>query len=408
MQIQQGDNLARAKINNQNAIRRIIYFYGPITRQEISRCLNLTLPTITTNINNMIKNGLVKEADYSITAAGALGRKSYPVDVVANAHYFIGIEMRGMLRRLCVTDYRGKVFYEAKDDTAFQEYESVVQATANLITKCLHAQPVPLEKISGIGIGIPGLADTEAGVLNNHPGYCWQNKSVVKDLSDLIDFNCSITLSNNTYVRALGMQLFHREALNSIPSFGYLFISTGIACPVIINTSRTALSNLGAGEIGHIIVQPGGRKCQCGNSGCLEAYSSDLAIIKRCEKRMAEGKTPILASVCQNKTPTIEQITQAQRLGESGITDIIEEALFYLGIAVANLDNILRPHTVFIDGILFINEQNRQLLSENIRNNIYNATKNPLQLQFLEKDTYSGAKGAAALAIQKELKTYID
>lgn len=408
MQIQQGDNLARAKVNNQNAMRKIIYHYGPITRREISQRLNLTLPTITTNVNNMIKNGLIKETDCSDTSSGTLGRKSYPIDVVADAHYFIGLEMRGSLRRLCVTDYRGNVYYEAKDDTSYQEYEATVQATADIITKCLRAQPVSLEKIVGIGIGVPGLVDTETGILRIHPGYSWQNRNVVKDIARLIDFQVPLTLSNNTYVRALGLQLFQRKTLNNIPSFAYLFISTGIACPMIINNASASLSNLGAGEVGHIVVQPNGRKCRCGNAGCLEAYSGDFSVIERCEKRMREGKTPILFSLCQGERPTIEQIAQAQRLGETGIQDIIEEALFYLGLAIANFDNILRPHTIFIDGILFLNEQNRDLLLKTAKKNFFNSDINPLQFQFLDKDTFSGAKGAAALAIQKELEIYID
>ena len=103
----------------------------------------------------------------------------------------------------------------------------------------------------------------------------------------------------------------------------------------------------------------------------------------------------------------MRQVMTAWKQGEEGIRDIIEEALFYLGLAVANVNNLFRPHTMFIDGMLFSDEQNQRRLLEVAEQNIYHATLKALHIKFPRPDTYNGAKGAAAVAIQKDLETYI-
>jgi predicted transcriptional regulator len=130
MQIAKGNNLPRVKVSNQASIRRMIYYYGPITRSEIAERLHLTLPTITTNINSMIASGIVKELNGLDEAIKSMGRKAYPVDIIADSRYFLGVEMRGTLRSLTVTDYRGEIIYFDKDETPYSEYDVAIESTA--------------------------------------------------------------------------------------------------------------------------------------------------------------------------------------------------------------------------------------------------------------------------------------
>ena len=90
MIIQPGGNLPRVKISNQVAIRKMIYHYGPITRSEISRQLNLTLPTITTNVSTMLAKGILQEIS-PIADEKSIGRPASPVDIAADSAYFIGV-----------------------------------------------------------------------------------------------------------------------------------------------------------------------------------------------------------------------------------------------------------------------------------------------------------------------------
>lgn len=407
MQIRHGDNLPRIKVTNQSSIRKIIYFYGPITRQEIAKTLDLTTPTVTTNINSMLASGILTETKIEDVSSSTPGRRSHQIDLAADSHHFIGIEIRGSHRRLCVTNYRGKVIYQSKDDAQLSKYEDAIASAASMIRSAFAEPAVSSLHIAGIGAGIPGLVDMERGTLDIHPGYGWINKHVADDLASLCGYSGPIVLSNNVYARALGIQLFKREQFKDMPSFSYMFISTGIACPFITNSVNTILPSVGYGEVGHMVMNTNGPICQCGNHGCLEAYSSDTAVINSCHKLMLQGGAHILADICNGTAPTIEQIVTAQEQGDEDVKKIIDEAVFYLGVAAANIINLFRPHTMFIDGVLFSNEQNRIRFMDVEGRNVYHATADNCQIDFTPMDTYSGAKGAAAVAIRNSLETYI-
>lgn len=408
MQIEQGNNLPRIKLSNQASIRRMIYYYGPITRSEISSRLNLTLPTITTNINSLIANGLVREVDYPEEIKKALGRRAYPVDIVADARYFIGVEMRGTLRSLCVTDYRGKVYYFAKDETPLTDYRETIRSTCELISEAVSANSVPLDKIAQIGFCLPGLVDSKNGILNIHPGYHWIDKDIRADLAALTGFLGPISVENNSCARAFAAQLFQRNLLDSVPTFAYMFISAGIACPFIINNFSEMSAPIGVGEAGHMVMNPNGPTCSCGNHGCLEAFSSDVAVLTRSAQALLRAEAPILASITQERAPTMLDVLQAQKAGEKSIQNIISEAVFYLGLALANIDNFVRPHTIFVDGMLFRNEENRHHLIQIIQKNLYRATLTDINFHFMEADEFSGARAAAAVAIRDDLGGYIE
>lgn len=407
MQIRHGDNLPRIKVTNQSSIRKVIYYYGPVTRHEIAGILDLATPTVTTNINSMLASGLLTETENGTVSPGSPGRRSRPVDLAADSRHFIGIEIRGSLRRLCVTNYRGNVVYRSKDDTLFSDYDDVISSAASMIRGALDDPAVSSLNIAGIGAGIPGLVDMDNGILDIHPGYGWTAKNVAKDLAAESGYSGPVVLSNNVYARALGMQLFKRERFKDIPSFSYLFISTGIACPFVVNSIDTVLPGIGYGEAGHIVMNTNGPRCRCGNRGCLEAYSGDTAVINSCIRRMSEGGATVLARICGGTTPTIGQIAAAQRQGDEDVQSIVAEAVFYLGLAAANVINLFRPHTMFVDGVIFSNEQNRRHFLDIERGNVCRATVDTCQIDFTPIDTYSGAKGAAAAAIRHNLENYV-
>ena len=109
MQFEQGNNLPRVKMTNQSSILRMVYHCGPITRADIARRLDLTLPTITTNINAMISAGLVQELGSTEPTDHRHGRRSRLLDIIPDARHFIGVEMTGSESAVCLTDYRGKL-----------------------------------------------------------------------------------------------------------------------------------------------------------------------------------------------------------------------------------------------------------------------------------------------------------
>lgn len=398
MKIQPGGNLPRVKRSNQVAIRKMIYQYGPITRAEIAKRLNLTLPTITTNVSSMLAEGMLVELAPAASDEKIMGRPANPVDIAKNCAYFIGVEMRGARRQVCLTDMRGHILYEDASETPCENYDIALHSACELIQGAINANVVPLEKIARIGFCTPGIVDPETGMLVVHPGYGWKRKPLCQDLARLTGFKKPIIIENNARARANWALVFRPDMTQGVSSFAYLLISTGIACPLILNNGIVDSTALGAGEVGHMVLDPLGPKCSCGNRGCLEAVASDTALIRSCMDAVHTGAAPLLASLCGSAEPTIEQILQAQDAGETVVNNAIHRTLFYLGLAIANIYNFVRPDVLIIEGRLFTKLKNRQELLDIVNDNLYSTIKEANFL-FTETDVRYGALGAAATAI---------
>lgn len=405
MQFEQGNNLPRVRSTNQSSILRMVYLCAPITRADIAKRLDLTLPTITTNISGMIAAGMVRELDSTQPADRRHGRRSHLLDIVPEARRFIGVEMRGSESAVCLTDYRGQMLGSRAAPSSSRDYEDNLDMTCELVRGLLDECGLTFDHVDGLGFCVPGLVDSEAGMLKVRPSYNWYDKPILRDVRRRLGFHRPISVENNACARAYGASLFRRELLNNVPTFAYLFIHAGIACPLILNSANSFGSIVGAGEVGHMVMEPNGPQCTCGNHGCLEAISSDQAIIGRCMDALARGGAPILRSLCRKgDKPSMAQILEAQQAGDADVYPIVEKAVYTLGLAIANIDNFTCPHTMLIEGKLFRSQDNRRMLLDVVHRNICKVTRTDTDFVFVEPDNLSGARGAAAVAIFHDLQ----
>ncbi len=397
-----GTNLSRIKIINQFSIREVIYRFGPISRLDIAERLGLTLPTVTTNISSMLANGIIKEVGKSSKDDGCktLGRKTMLIDISEDSRYFIGVEIRQGFRRVVLTNLRGTVLSCLSDDAFFRDYEDAVNNASLLVKQMIKSNVADFSPISAIGICLPGLVDSENGELKIQPNYKWFDKDVVLDFSKLLGMDIPIYLENNAIARAYGLSIFDSKQLKKADTLAYMFVSAGIACPMLNNVRLHFGNIVGEGEVGHMIMNPDGPECGCGNHGCLEAYSSENAIRKKYEASLKNEDQ-------DRSLPSIKDIIEKQMQGDKVADDVIDEAIFYLGLSIANIDNFVHPECVAIECKLFDNDENRKALLDVIHSNLYRETFSDYRFIFIKSDDYSGARGAAAIAVKHTLELYI-
>ncbi|MCI8942888.1 MAG: ROK family transcriptional regulator [Oscillospiraceae bacterium] len=408
MQFEQGANPSRVKAGNQAAILKTIYLCGPIKRSEVARRLGLTLPTITTNINSMMARGIVRETGSERSITHFAGRKAHLVDIVPESRHFAGVEIQGMRRTVCLLDYRGKVLYQKEHTGEEREYGKNIALTCGMVDRALSACGLRPEDIAGIGVCLPGLVDTQQGVLEVRPSYSWTHKNIRADMASRMNYPGPIYVENNACARAYGAQLFRREDLGDAQTFAYLFLNQGIACPLVLNTAIDFGSVVGAGEVGHMVMVPNGEPCSCGNRGCLEAYASDTAVLRSCAQAIERGEAPVLRRLRGEGPLSMEQVLAAQEAGEEAVARIVGQAVHILGVAVANINNFACPSLMLIEGRLFSRPENWEHLLEVVRLNLCGVIRRGTRFLFVEPDPFSGAAGAAAMAICKDLETYIE
>ncbi|MFA4967693.1 MAG: ROK family protein [Candidatus Margulisiibacteriota bacterium] len=183
-------------------------------------------------------------------------------------------------------------------------------------------------KISKIGIGVPGPIDFHTGIViepPNLPG--WKKVNLKSEISK--KFNVPIFIDNDANCAALGEALF--GAGQKARNFIYITVSTGIGGGIIIDRKVYHGANGSAGEFGHMVIDPSGFKCGCGNKGDLEAMASGTSIKTR------SGEDAMAIHI------------KAQQ-GDSKAIKVIGETAKYLGIGIANLVNIFNPELVVVGG----------------------------------------------------------
>lgn len=414
-----GSNLTDVKKQNVSAIRDVIYRHGPISRSEIARMLSLTPPTITTNIARMMEQGLVHECGILEPETKEVGRRRVKIDFVEDAAFFVGIEINPYQIAICITNLRGVMTAEARipwkrreDNFVLSEdlkellrridgndYRGSVEMLAGVILTMIEVSGIERERMMGCAIALPGLIEKKSGTLKKSTLEAWNDRSVARDLSRLLDL--PVLLENNARARAMGQKMFYQGQLPE--DFAYYLISYGIACPLYIGNRILDGGQQGAGEAGHMVAVLNGPRCEtCGNAGCLEELASERAIVKTVITELEKGRESMISELC----PDLEflgtrEILMAQECGDELAEEVISQALLYLGATLANIINLMNPSLVFVDSYLMKLKKNRRRLVEDTRAHIFGLYNDEVEFEFVEFGHFTGAKGAAAVAIER-------
>ncbi len=394
-----GINLAKAKKRNTATMMEILYKFAPISRNQIADMMGLSLPTITTNIAELINMGVVEESEESIhEKEGSVGRRAHPVDLVSHYRYFLGVEIAPNRCTFCLTDLRLRDMSLMEEYRSNADYEEMLTFVSSTVLNMIEKRPDIRDRIVGVGVGIPGFVDRKNGVLRSMSRFNWQNKPIRDDLEKRIGLR--VCVENNVRVRSIGEDMLNGRSMPD--TFAYLFVSLGIGCPLVIKNSLFAGNSAGAGEIGHTILKTDGPMCSmCGNRGCLDALASETAVLDRCREALREGKADILAGLTEESGQlTMREVIRAQRMGDEQVKRIMQEAIGYLAIGLANMINFISPNLVIVDCYAMKLEENRTQFLQLVKKYLFGLNDKEVEIEFKEHDRYSGCKGAAAYAIR--------
>ncbi|MFR1833898.1 MAG: ROK family protein [Lachnospiraceae bacterium] len=407
----QGNNPIRVKKQNETLIKEMIYKYGPISRSQIAEMLSLTPPTITTNVNALIRQGFVRETSQeerqeekenrqNKESRRPLGRRPVQIDFVADACYVIGAEINKYQIAVCLMDLRGRVIESRRFIPETDEYEPIIQALLSQIEKVVQDSGVEEEKILGAGVGLTGFVDPKTGILKKSAYQNWENNhKVAKDIGRRL--NMPVVIENNARMRAIGEEMFGNQ--DHVDTFAYYLISYGLACPMFINDSVLTGETFGAGEIGHMVVDIHGPKCEvCGDSGCLEEMASERAIVKQIREGIKQGVDTMLNDMVSSPEEIgMREILAAEECGDELACEVVGKAIVYLGMQLANIINFISPPLVIIDGYIMKLKRNRRLILAETKKHLFGIDDQDIEFQFVEFDHFTGARGAGALAIKK-------
>jgi len=258
----------------------------------------------------------------------------------------IGVDLGGTNIKAGAVGPDGKVRYRTRLTTdAAKGPEAVADRIAQAALNCVENTKGGKESTLGVGVGSPGPLDLRNGIVifaPNLPG--WENVPLRSMIEKRTGLPC--TLENDANAAALAEQW--AGAGKGTSSLVILTLGTGIGGGIVLDGKVLhGFSDVGA-EIGHMSINPDGPACGCGNKGCVEAYASATAMVRRMRETLAKGCKSMLARKADKLTA--RDISEAALAGDEAACENIEMTGFYLGVAIANILHILNPEYVVMSG----------------------------------------------------------
>lgn len=256
----------------------------------------------------------------------------------------VGVDANIDRTTLAVVDIRGNIIKQ--DHFPTSDYPFVGDYVSVLTERIMNLaeQSVGYENIRSVGISISS-GNFRTGCLENAPNMPW--KGVIPLAAMLRDqLGMAVALANNAHVMALGEQAF--GAAHGMRDFVLISLGSGVGSCLWCNGQAHLGANGFAGEVGHACIVTGGRQCNCGKQGCLEAYASARGILQTAKEVMEESTESSKMRLVERLTPQI--ITELCEMGDALAIETYRRTGHILGIALANYASLFNPEAFILAG----------------------------------------------------------
>ncbi|MGC9398789.1 MAG: ROK family transcriptional regulator [Anaerolineae bacterium] len=392
-----GNSGSNIKSHNMHAILLALLQHGTLSRVRLAQMTGLSSTTITNLVAELLEEGLVTEE--GPLRRRRVGRPRTALQLVPDARYALGIHIGVGSIRVTLTDLLAIPLLVRSFEHPLEEpAEAVLGRSLEVIHQVLEQSGVDLEDVVGLGVGASGLVDTKRGINVFAPNLDWHDVPMQEWFATRMPI--PICVDNNVRAMALAEALFGKGRDSQVMAFVYVRI--GVGAGIVVGHQLYHGSVAGAGEIGHtIIVADGGDPCRCGNTGCLETLISEPVMVRQAEKLAAQNPNGILATcLAKDEAPRIARVFEAAERGDTATRDMLEERACYMGLALANLVNVLNPDRIILGGLYA--QGTKWLLpatQATLRQRAFADLGKRVQVEITGFGDEVGAIGAAALAL---------
>lgn len=317
---------------NEREILRIIQTHGPLSRADVVRRSGLSAPTVSKAVASLLMAGLLEE---SAAPGTARGRPAAMLRVASETAQVLGVVIDASHCEVVSAGLDG-ILHATID--AFPTPSTYAMLLDELTVRCRERAAKPGVTTLGLGVSLPGLIDYRrgCGVLSpNVP--LTDGHAPAEDLGQRLELDGVLLQESH----ALCLAERHYGLAVGLRDFAMLDVGTGVGLGVM-SGGRLLTGHSGlAGEIGHVTaVADGGRKCGCGNTGCLETVASDTALAWRVSQRL-------------RRVVSVDEVIELAKTDPTGFADELADTARYLAVGAAVVVNLFNPATLFIHSHLF-------------------------------------------------------
>ena len=389
------------KTINQYHILDTIRRAGLISRVEIAAVTGQSRAAVTNITARLLHEKIIVEKE--TRTSSSRGRRRVLLALNPTAAYVVGVKLSAFQVSFAVTNMQADVLSSliVPVRIAKKSVEFVADLIEEGIRHCVSEALIDIRKISGIGIGIPGLVSSEKGFTYWSALYKKGNTT----LRDLIQKRLKIQthIENDANTVTLAQQWFGEG--KGVDNFLMVTVEHGVGMGIVVNGQiYRGVNGIGA-EFGHMVIKPGGVQCRCGKRGCIEAYVADYSVLRAaidaCKKGQWRYKN--ISSL------TIEEVTAIAKKGEPALLKIFKRSGETLGLGISGLIQIFNPEKIIIAGegvragdLLF--EPMQKMIKTHTTSEMYET----LQIVIQKWQDTDWARGAASLVLQELYKSPLD
>ena len=380
-------NLIRAI--NRSTVLNIIKTWGPLSRTEIAKRTGLSAATITTISAELLESNLVFEKEAGDSSGG---RKPILLALNPRGGYVIGAKLTEDHISIALTDLEATLMDSRTIPLAEVSQEAVLYSFRQVVSEILEANQVDHRRFFGIGVGLAGIVDPARGLLRQSPIFGWDQVPLADMLRASV--GAPVYIDNDVNTLTLTELWFGRG--QGIDNFLTVTIGRGVGLGIVLGGKLYAGARGGAGEFGHIVIDPSGPICACKKRGCLETYVSDPALVRQAQEA---GLT----------TVSVVDLVQLAEAGNEIARAVLSRAGETLGRALANLVNVLVPQLIILSGEgVRAGEWLFAPMRRSLEEQVLPDLRGDAHLEIDVWDEYAWARGAAGLVLRHLFESPVD
>ena len=263
---------------------------------------------------------------------------------------YVGLDLGGTQIKAGLLDPSSTVIASTTDPTPTDSRpEVVVEAMDAMARRLVHDAGRSWSDVQGIGIGIPGLIDSRTGIVRacvNLKG--WKDVALRELAGEAM--GRPVVVDNDANAAAFGEYSIALKRNTGLHHLALVTLGTGVGSGIVLN--RRVFHGGGglAGEVGHMIVEPNGHLCGCGQYGCLEQYASATAMVRQANELIAAGKASSLQTLVRHGLLTTQDVFSSAAEGDLVAERLVDDLASYLAIACINLCRIIDLQAIVIGG----------------------------------------------------------
>lgn len=319
-----------------------------------------------------------------------------------NVKYYIGVDLGGTNIVAGVVDENYRIISKASTKTkAPRSGEEICKDIVAIIMQATVSAGISLSDIESIGIGTPGIANSENGVIEYSCNLGFFNFEMVRIMREMIDL--PVYIENDANAAAYGE--FLAGSAKHAKDAVCITLGTGVGGGIIIDGKIYSGFNFAGAELGHTVVDPNGPECGCGRKGCFEVFSSATGLIRMTREAVEINPDCLMAKMGQEEGKISGRLSfNAMRAGCPVAKEVCDKYIKYLALGITNMINIFQPDVLCIGGGV-CNEGDALLIpvKEIVKKEVYtrNSPKNT-EIVIASLGNDAGIIGAAFLGLNKQ------